>query len=81
MAHKLALPIFDRSNYANWKSHMRGYLISFGFKTWKIVENKHVEPKFGPTTTDEISAYEENEKAKYVIFSALSKTEREKLVH
>jgi hypothetical protein len=58
---------------------MIGYLISLGFKTWKIFEKKYVEPKSGPST-DDISAYEENEKVRYAIYSPLSKTKRTKFI-
>lgn len=75
MAHKLTIPIFERSDYSFWKVQMRGYLISLGYNTWKEVETKYVQPTNGLTTPDEIQAYAENEKASYAIFSALSKIE------
>ena len=59
---------------------MRGYLISLGFKNWKAVETKYVEPKNGPSSIDDIYSYEENEKARYAIYSALSKTELTKYI-
>lgn len=59
---------------------MRGYLISLGYNTRKAVETKYVQPKNGLTTPDEIQSYEENEKARYAIFSGLSKTKLTKVI-
>lgn len=72
--------IFDESDYSSWKESMRGYMISIGYTTWKHVEMKHVFPQNGLKTQDEITSYEENEKARYANFSALSKIELSKFI-
>lgn len=59
---------------------MSGYLVSLGCKTWKEVDNKYVQQENGLTTPNEIQAYEENEKARYAIFNALSKIELTKVI-
>lgn len=78
MAHKLSIHIFEGFDYNFWKVKMRGYLVSLGYHTCKVVETKYVLPTNGLNTLDEIQAYEENEKARYYIFSALLKTELKK---
>lgn len=59
---------------------MRGYLVSLGYNTWKAMETKYVQSTNGLTTPDEIQAYQENEKERYAIFSALSKTKLPKVI-
>lgn len=80
MAHKLTSPTFEGSDHSFWRLEMRGCFISLSQKTLKTIEMKYVMPTNGPTTPNEIEAYEENELARYAIFSALSKTELVKVV-
>lgn len=80
MAHKLTIPTFEGSICSFWKVKMRGYLISPSYKTWKAVETKYVQLTNGPTTLDEVEAYEENERERYDIFSVVSKIESKKVV-
>lgn len=54
--------------------------IWFLWVTWKVVETKYMQLTNGPTTPNEIEAYEENEWASYAIFSTLSKTKLVKVV-
>ena len=80
MAYKFSIPVFDGSDQSDWKVQMRGYLISLGYKTWKVAEKKYVASVSGPSSTNDIYACEENEKVRYAIYSALSKTEQTKFI-
>lgn len=80
MAHKLTIPIFEGSDYSLWKVKMRGYLTSLSFNTWKSMKNKYVQLANDLTTSDAIQVYEENEKARQVIVSVLSKNELTKVI-
>lgn len=48
---------------------------------WKEIENKYVVPTNGLTTQVDLADYEKNKKARYAIFSALSKTELTKVIY
>lgn len=80
MAHKLSIAIFEGSDYSFWKVKMRGNLVSLCSNIWKVVETNYVLLVNGLNALDDIQAYEENEKARYGIFSALSKTELTKVI-
>lgn len=80
MTHKLSIPIFEGSDYSFQKVKMRGYFVSLGYNTWKVVETRYVLPTNGLNTPDEIPTYEENDKARYPIFSALQKIELTKVI-
>lgn len=80
MTYKLTIPIFEGPDYGFWKVKTRGYLISLGYNTWKVMETKYVLLENGLTTPNEIQIYEENEKERYAIFSALLKTELTKVI-
>ncbi|XP_059068363.1 uncharacterized protein LOC131858901 [Cryptomeria japonica] len=59
---------------------MRGYLVSLGYNTWKAMETKYVLQENGLNIPNEIQAYEENEKARYALFNALSKIKLTKVI-
>lgn len=72
--------MFDGSNYAFQKVKMQGYLISLGYEVWKFVTQNYIKLSTGVNTLDEIKEFEDNENARFSIFSVLFKTELTKVV-
>ena len=46
-------PLFDGTNYAYWKVHMRDFLQSLDEKVWKVVEIGWTKPKEVPADWDD----------------------------
>ena len=46
-------PLFDDTNYAYWKVHMRAFLQSLDEKVWQAVEIGWTKPKEAPADWDE----------------------------
>ena len=64
--------LFDGTNYAYWKVHMRVFLQSLDEKVWQAVEIGWTKPKEAPTDWDEakIKAANFNSRALNALFSA-----------
>ena len=46
-------PLFDGTNYAYWKVHMKVFLQAIGEKVWQAVEVGWIKPKEAPMDWDE----------------------------
>ena len=73
--------LFDGTNYAYWKVHMRAFLQSLDEKVWQAVEIGWTKPKEAPTDWDKakIKAANFNSKALNVLFSAVTNEEFKKI--
>ena len=74
-------PLFDGTNYAYWKVHMRAFLQSLDEKVWQAVEIGWTKPKEAPVDWDEakIKAANFNSKALNALFSAVTNEEFKKI--
>ena len=74
-------PLFDSTNYAYWKVHMRAFLQSLDEKVWQAVEIGWTKPKEVPADWDEakIKAANFNSKALNALFSAVTNEEFKKI--
>lgn len=81
MVDKRDTPLFDRSDYGFWKTRMERFLVSLRFGVCKSVETRYTMPNGGPSTDDEIKAYENNGKARYALLSGLSNIELVKVMN
>src|SRR5579859_5065034 len=70
MAHDSRVPVFDGSDYAYWKIHMRAYLKGKGSEVWVIVESKNY-----PADDSVQSHHDANNKAVDILLSSLSRFE------
>ena len=73
--------LFDGTNYAYWKVHMRAFLQSLDKKVWQVVEIGWTKPKEAPTNWDDtkIKASNFNSRALNVLFSAVINEEFKKI--
>ena len=74
-------PLFDNTNYAYWKVHMRAFLQSLDEKVWQVVEIGWTKPKEAPANWDEakIKAANFNSRALNALFSAVPNEEFKKI--
>ena len=77
----IMLPLFDGTNYAYWKVHMRVFLQSLDEKVWQAVEIGWTKPKEASADWDEakIKAENFNSKALNALFSAVTNEEFKKI--
>ena len=73
-------PLFDGTNYAYWKVHMRAFLQSLD-KVWQAVEIGWNKPKEAPADWDEakIKAANFNSRALNALFNAVTNEEFKKI--
>ena len=69
--------LFDGTNYAYWKVHMRAFLQSLDEKVWQAVEIDWTRPKEALTDWDDakIKAANFNSKALNALFNAVTNKE------
>ena len=74
-------PLFDDTNYAYWKVHMRAFLQSLDEKVWQAVEIGWTKPTEAPTDWDDakIKAANFNNRALNALFSAVTNEEFKKI--
>ena len=74
-------PLFDGTNYAYWKVHMRAFLLSLDEKVRLAVDVGWTLPEEPPTMWDDakIKAANFNSKALNVLFSAVTNEELKKI--
>ena len=74
-------PLFDGTNYAYWKVHMRVFLQSSDEKMWQAVEIGQTKPKEAPADWDDakINAANFNSRALNTLFSAVANEEFKKI--
>ena len=74
-------PLFDGTNYAYWKAHMRAFLLSLDEKVWQVVEIVWTKPMKVPTDWDDakIKAANFDSMALNVLFSAITNEEFKKI--
>ena len=74
-------PLFDGTNYAYWKVHMRVFLQSLDEKVWQAVEIGQTKPKEAPANWDEakIKATNFNSRALNALFSAVTNEKFKKI--
>ena len=74
-------PLFDDTNYAYWKVHMRAFLQSLDEKVWQAVEIGWTKPKEAPADWDEakIKAANFNSRALNALFSVVTNEEFKKI--
>ena len=75
------LPLFDGTNYAYWKVHMRVFLQSLDEKVWQAVEIGQTKPKEVPADWDEakIKAANFNSRALNALFNVVTNEEFKKI--
>ena len=73
--------LFDGTNYAYWKVHMRAFLQSLDEKVWQVVEIGWTKPKEASADWDEakIKAANFNSKALNALFNAVTNEEFKKI--
>ena len=74
-------PLFDDTNCAYWKVHMRAFLQSLDEKVWQVVEIGWTKPKEAPADWDEarIKAANFNSRALNALFNAVTNEEFKKI--
>ena len=74
-------PLFDGTNYAYWKVHIRVFLQSLDEKVWQALEIGWTKPKEAPADRDEakIKATNLNSRALNALFSAVTNEEFKKI--
>ena len=74
-------PLFDDTNYAFWKVHMRVFLQLLDEKVWQAVEIGWTKPTEASTNWDDakIKAVNFNSKALNALFSAVTNEEFKKI--
>ena len=77
----IILQLFDDTNYAYWKAHMRVFLQSLDEKVWQAVKIGWTKPMEAPAEWDDakIKAANFNNKALDVLFSAVTNKEFKKI--
>ena len=53
-------PLFDGTNYAHWKVHMKVFLQTLSEQVWQAVEVGWIKPKEAPVNWDEATIIAEN---------------------
>ena len=73
--------LFDDTNYAYWKVHMRAFLQSLDEKVWQAVEIGWTKPKEAPANWDEakIKAANFNSRTLNALYSAITNEEFKKI--
>ena len=74
-------PLFDGTNYAYWKVHMKVFLQALGEKVWQAVEVGRIKPKEAPVDQDEatIKAANFNSRALNALFCGVTNEEFKKI--
>ena len=74
-------PLFDGTNYAYWKVHMRAFLQSLNEKVWQAVEIGWTKPIETPADWDDakIKAANFNSRALKALFSAVTNKQFKKI--
>ena len=74
-------PLFDGTNYAYWKVHMKVFLQALGEKVWQAVEVGRIKPKEAPIDQDEatIKAANFNSRALNALFCVVTNEEFKKI--
>ena len=74
-------PLFDSTNYAYWKVHMRAFLQSLDEKVWQAVEIGWTKPKEAPADWDDakIKVANFNSRALNALFSAITNEDFKKI--
>ena len=74
-------PLFDDTNYAYWKVHMRAFLQSLDEKVWQAMEIGWTKPKEAPADWDDakIKAVNFNSRALNALFNAVTNEEFKKI--
>ena len=74
-------PLFDDTNYAYWKVHMRAFLQSLDEKVWQAMEIGWTKPKEAPADWDDakIKAVNFNSRALNALFNAITNEEFKKI--
>ena len=77
----IILPLFDDTNYAYWKVHMRAFLQSLDEKVWQAVEIGWTKPTEAPVKWDDakIKAVNFNSRALNALLSAVTDEEFKKI--
>ena len=70
--------LFDDTNYAYWKIHIKAFLRSLDEKVWQAVEIGQTKPMEAPADWDDakIKAANFNNKALNALFSAVTNEEQ-----
>ena len=78
-----AHPIFDGSNYAFWKAHMRAFLCTIDESVWDAVEIGWTRPEAAKSNWDKAALVvaNANSKAHNAIFCGVSPDEFHKISH
>ena len=73
--------LFDGTNYAYWKVHMRAFLQSLNEKVWQAVEIGWTKPTKAPVDQDDakIKAANFNSRALNALFSVVTNEEFKKV--
>ena len=73
--------LFDNTNYAYWKVHIRAFLRSLDEKAWQIVGISWTKTKEAPTDWDEakIKVTNFNSRALNALFSTMTNEEFKKI--
>ena len=74
-------PLFDGTNYAYWKVHMRALLQSLDEKLWQVVKIGQTKPNEAPVDWDDakIKAANFNSRALNALFSVVTNEEFKKI--
>ena len=74
-------PLFDDTNYAYWKVHMKAFLHALSEKVWQVVEVGWIKPKKALMDWDEVTiiAANFNSKALNDLFCRVTKEEFKKI--
>ena len=74
-------PLFDGTNYAYWKVHIRAFLQSLDEKVWQAMEIGWTKPMEAPTDWDDakVKATNFNSRALNALFSAVTNEEFKKI--
>ena len=74
-------PLFDGTNYAYWKVHMRVFLQSLDEKVWQVVGISWTKPKEALANCDnaKIKAVTFNSRALNALFNAVTNEEFKKI--
>ena len=74
-------PLFNDTNYAYWKVHMRAFLQSLDKKIWQVMEIGWTKPKEAPVDWDDAKIKEANfnNRALNALFSAVTNEEFKKI--
>ena len=74
-------PLFDGTNYAYWKIHMRVFLQSLDEKVWQAVEIGWTKPKEAPANWDDakIKTTNFNSRALNALFNTVTNEEFKKI--